>query len=162
MKKIAIYPGSFDPFTNGHYDILRRALKVFDEIIVLVAIQPNKVAYFSIEERVDMIKEAISDLPGVSVDSSTGLSVEYALKHQAIAIIRGLRAAGDFEYEFKLAAGNRFLHEEIDMVLFMADPQFTFLSSSTVKELALNDVDVSPLVPPSVTKAFRKKLKKAE
>lgn len=156
MKR-AIYPGSFDPITNGHLDVLKRALKVFDEVIVLVAINPNKKSKFSAEERVEMIKDATKDLKGVKVDSSEGLSVEYAKKHGANCLVRGLRAVSDFEYEFSLSASNEFIDDSIDMVFFMSHNETNFISSSSIDQLYHNGVDISKLVPPSVVKMYKKK-----
>lgn len=156
MKK-AIYPGSFDPITNGHLDILERALKVFDEVIVLVASNPNKKSRFSSEERVKMVSEAVKGLKGVSVDSTNELTVEYAKKHGASHLIRGLRAVTDFEYEFSLSATNEFIDNSIDMVFFMSHSETNFISSSSVDELYRNGVDISKLVPPSVMKMYKSK-----
>ena len=156
MKR-AIYPGSFDPITNGHLDVLKRALNVFDEVIVLVAINPNKKSKFSAEERVEMIKDATKDLKGVKVDSSVGLSVEYAKKHGANCLVRGLRAVSDFEYEFSLSASNEFIDDSIDMVFFMSHNETNFISSSSIDQLYHNGVDISKLVPPSVVKMYKKK-----
>ena len=150
--KIAIYPGSFDPITNGHLDILYRAAKIFDKVIVLVAFNENKKSRFSAKDRVDMIKESISDLPNVEVDSYNGLTVKYAKEHGATVLIRGLRAVSDFEYEFRLASANEFADANIDMVFFMARGDKTFISSSAIIELHNSGVDVSPLVPKSVLK----------
>lgn len=158
MKK-AIYPGSFDPITNGHLDVLKRALKVFDEIIVLVAVNPNKKSKFSAIERVEMIKDATKDLKGVSVDSTEGLSVQYAKEHGASCLIRGLRAVTDFEYEFSLSASNEFIDDSIDMVFFMSHAETSFISSSSIDELFYKGVDISKLVPPSVLKMYQKKNK---
>lgn len=158
MKR-AIYPGSFDPITNGHLDVLKRALNVFDEVIVLVAINPNKKSKFSAEERVEMIKDATKDLKGVKVDSSEGLSVEYAKKHGANCLVRGLRAVSDFEYEFSLSASNEFIDDSIDMVFFMSHNETNFISSSSIDQLYHNGVDISKLVPPSVVKMYKKKYK---
>ena len=113
MKK-AIYPGSFDPITNGHLDILERALEVFDEVVMLIADNPDKKSRFTVQERIDMIKEATSHLKGVTVDSTSGLTVEYAKKVGAKHLIRGLRAVTDFEYEFALAEANRYINSSID------------------------------------------------
>ena len=154
MKR-AIYPGSFDPITNGHLDILNRALGVFDEVIILVAINPNKHSNFSVEERVEMIKEATKDMKGVKVDSFQGLTVEYAKRHDIKHLIRGLRAVTDFEYEFQLASANEFADKDIDMVFFMARGDKTFISSSAIMELARNKIDVSNLVPKSVVKRIK-------
>ena len=155
--KIAIYPGSFDPFTNGHLDVLKRAMKVFDKVIVLVAVNSGKKTVFTTEERVAFLKETLCDLPGVEVDSYEGLTVEYAALHNAKHIIRGLRAVMDFEYEFQLAAANRYAEPDIDMVFFMASSDTSFISSSVVKELRRNGADIAPLVPPAVLKAYEKK-----
>ena len=156
MKR-AIYPGSFDPITNGHLDVLARALKVFDEVIVLVAVNPNKASKFSADERVQMIKEAIKDMKGVTVDSSTGLSVAYAKEHGASCLIRGLRAVTDFEYEFSLSASNEFIDSSIDMVFFMSRAETSFISSSSIDELYTKGVDISKLVPVSVLKMYKSK-----
>ena len=150
--KVAIYPGSFDPITNGHLDILHRALKVFDKIIILVARNENKRSRFSVEERVAMIKEAVADLDNVVVDTFGGLTVRYAREHHATHLIRGLRAVSDFEYEFQLASANEFADSGIDMVFFMARGDKTFISSSAIIELHNAGVDVSNLVPQSVIK----------
>lgn len=154
---IAIYPGSFDPFTNGHLDILKRAKEVFDQVIVLVAINSAKQTLFSLEERVAILKEIFVDVPGVIVDSYDGLTVDYARKVGAKHIIRGLRAVTDFEYEFQLASANRFANSDVDMVFFMASAENSFISSSVVKELHHNGVDVSSLVPEPVLRAYQKK-----
>ena len=153
----AIYPGSFDPFTNGHLDILNRASQVFDEVIVLVAINPAKKTTFTVAERIAILEETLKDLKNVRVDSYEGLTVDYARKVGAKHIIRGLRAVMDFEYEFQLAAANRFANPEIDMIFFMANPDTSFISSSVVKELRANGADVSSLVPPAVMKALEAK-----
>lgn len=150
--KIAIYPGSFDPITNGHLDILERASKVFDKIIVLVAINQDKKERFTVNERVEMIKESIKDIPNVSVDSYEGLTVKYAKEHGATHLIRGLRAVSDFEYEFQLASANEFADSSIDMVFFMARGDKAFISSSAIIALHNNGVDVSKLVPANVFK----------
>jgi pantetheine-phosphate adenylyltransferase len=154
MKR-AIYPGSFDPITNGHLDILKRANEVFDEIIVLVAVNPNKHFNFTPEERVEMIKEATKEYKNVKVDFYDGLTVKYAKEHNAKHLIRGLRAVTDFEYEFQLASANEYVDESIDMVFFMARGDKTFISSSGVMELVNNGVDVSRLVPESVIKRLK-------
>ena len=154
MKK-AIYPGSFDPITNGHLDILIRASKVFDEIIVLVANNPNKKFNFSPKERVEMNKESTKDIKGVTVDYYDGLTVEYAKKVGATHLIRGLRAVSDFEYEFQLASANEFVNKDIDMVFFMSRGDKSFISSSSIMQMYRSGVDVSSLVPPSVIKKLK-------
>ena len=153
--KVAIYPGSFDPITNGHLDVLKRSLEVFDRVIVLVAINPDKKSYFSPEERVEMIKEAVKGLDNVEVDYSTGLTVEYAKKHNAKHLIRGLRAVTDFEYEFQLAVANEFADSDIDMVFFMSRSETSYISSSMIMGLYKNGVDISTLVPNSVVKRLK-------
>ena len=153
--KIAIYPGSFDPITIGHLDILKRALEVFDKVIVLIAINPNKKYHFSPKERVEMIKAAVKGLDNVEVDYTDGLTVKYAKEHGAKHLIRGLRAVTDFEYEFQLAAANEYVDQDIDMVFFMARNEKSFINSSTVMQLKENGVDVSNLVPESVIKYLK-------
>ena len=155
----AIYPGSFDPITNGHLNIINRASKLYDELIVLVAISPAKKPFFSIEEKVNMIKDSVKDLPNVKVDFYEGLVVDYASKNNVQVLVRGLRAVSDFEYEFQLAAANRFINKEIEMVFFMANSENNFISSSMIKEMALAGQDVSSLVPPMVTKYLKEKVK---
>ncbi len=152
--RIAIYPGSFDPITNGHLDILNRALEIFDKVIVLVAINPNKKSRFSVEERVAMIKEAINN-PNIEVDSYEGLTVEYAKKHSAKHLIRGLRAVTDFEYEFQLATANDFIDSSIDTVFLMSKNDKSFINSSMIVELFNRGQDVSSLVPASVIKRLK-------
>lgn len=155
--KIAVYPGSFDPITNGHLEIIKRTLKIFDKVIVLVANNPEKHMYFSIEERLEMISAAVVDLKHVEVDASTGLSVTYAREHGAVALVRGLRAVSDFEYEFSLAAGNEYIDNSVEMIFFMSRSGSTFISSSMIKDLYDNGVNILPLVPPSVVKLFEKR-----
>ena len=152
--KIAIYPGSFDPITNGHLDVLYRACKIFDKVIVLVADNPKKKSRFSPQERVEMIKEAV-DNPNVVVDSYSGLTVEYAKSHGATHLIRGLRAVTDFEYEFQLASANDFVDSNIDTVFLMSKNDKSFINSSMIMELHEAGVDVSSLVPESVNKRLK-------
>jgi pantetheine-phosphate adenylyltransferase len=158
--KIAVYPGSFDPITNGHLDVLKRSLKVFDEVILLLANNPTKKSAFSVEERLAMMKDAVKDLDHVQVDYTDGLTVDYAKNHHAVALIRGLRAVTDFEYEFQLAAANHFANPDIEMVFFMANEGTTFISSSTINQLFHNGVDITPLVPEAVAKAYAARRKK--
>ena len=153
--RIAVYPGSFDPITNGHLDILERASRVFDKVIVLVASNPNKHSRFSVEERVAMIKEATTEYKNVVVDFYDGLTVRYAKEHGATHLIRGLRAVSDFEYEFQLASANEFADSSIDMVFFMARGEKSFISSSAIFELHNSGVDISNLVPASVMKRLK-------
>lgn len=149
--KIALYPGSFDPITNGHLDILKRALKIFDKIIVLVAVNPNKNSRFSTLDRVEMIKEATKEYENkVEVMSSKELTVKVAKELGATHLIRGLRAVTDFEYEFGLATANDFIDPEIDTVFLMSKTKNSFINSSDVMTLAKGGVDVSSLVPSCV------------
>lgn len=153
--KVAIYPGSFDPITNGHLEILKRALNIFDKVIVLVAVNDQKKSRFSTEDRVAMIKEAVEGDPRVEVDSFNGLTVEYAKEHGAQHLIRGLRAVTDFEYEFSLASANDFIDSSIDTVFLMSKAEKSFINSSMIMELHRSGVDVSSLVPPSVIKRLK-------
>ena len=153
--KIAIYPGSFDPITNGHLEILKRALNIFDKVIMLVAVNDAKKSRFSVEERVAMIKEAVEGDPRVTVDSYDGLTVEYAKSHNAQHLIRGLRAVTDFEYEFSLASANDFIDSSIDTVFLMSKAEKSFINSSMIMELHQSGVDVSSLVPASVIKRLK-------
>ena len=152
MKKIAIYPGSFDPLTNGHLDIIERASTIFDEVIVLISFNPDKKGRFLIEIRERMVKESCKHLNNVIVDSFNGLVVRYAKEHDAKFLIRGLRAAGDYEYEWSLYSGNRFIDPSIDMVYLMAKPEKSIISSTAVMEFIRTGVDVSTLVPEAVYK----------
>ncbi len=152
--KIAIYPGSFDPITNGHLDVLNRALKIFDKVIVLIAVNPNKKSRFSPEERKAMVEEAVNN-KNVEVDTCSGLTVEYAKAHGATHLIRGLRAVTDFEYEFQLASANDFVDSNIDTVFLMSKNDKSFINSSMIMELHEQGVDVSSLVPQSVTKRLK-------
>lgn len=155
--RIAVYPGSFDPITNGHLDVLKRSLKVFDQVVLLLAVNPAKKSIFSVDERLAMMKEATKDIPGVKVDFYPGLTVDYCKKIGAKHLIRGLRAVTDFEYEFQLAAANEFADPDIDMVFFMSRKEETFISSSTINQLENNGVDIAPLVPPVVLKMYQKR-----
>ena len=153
--KIAIYPGSFDPITNGHLDVLGRAAQMFDKVIILVAINADKKGRFPIEERVAMIKESISKFNNVEVDSYDGLTVEYAKAHNSKFLIRGLRAVTDFDYEFQLAAANEYADPSIDTVFLMSKAEKSFINSSAIIELAKRGIDVSGLVPPAVVKRLK-------
>ena len=152
--KIGIYPGSFDPITNGHLDILKRAASLFDKVILLLAVNPSKKSVFTIEQRLEMMKEAVKDIHNVEVDFTSGFTVDYAKKVGSSHIIRGLRAVTDFEYEFQLAAANKFVDPDIDMVFLMAGQTTSFISSSMINELHKNGADISSLVPSSVVEAY--------
>lgn len=154
--RVAVYPGSFDPITNGHIGILKRSLEVFDKVILLLAVNPSKVSTFSVEERLEMMKESTKDMPNVEVRFYPGLVVNFCEEIGAKHIIRGLRAVTDFEYEFQLAASNEFANPKIDMVFFMARKDETFVSSSAVNELQRNGVDISSLVPGAVLAHYKK------
>ena len=157
--KIAIYPGSFDPITNGHLDIIKRSLKLFDKIIVLVSFNPAKKYKFDTETKINMIKESLLEEgiseDKVSVDSFSGLTVDYAKTHHAACLIRGLRVVSDFEYEWSLNAANNYIDPSIEMVFLMAKKETSFISSSTINEMYQNGVDVSSLVPKAVLKYLK-------
>lgn len=155
--RVAVYPGSYDPITNGHINILKRACELFDKVYFLLAVNPDKESSFSVKERLEMMKESTKDMPNVIVDYYGGLTVDYCHKVGAQHIIRGLRAVTDFEYEFQLAAANKFAAPDIEMIFFMASREESFISSSTVNQLADNGVDVSSLVPSCVNEALKKK-----
>ncbi|HOJ04580.1 MAG TPA: pantetheine-phosphate adenylyltransferase [Bacteroidota bacterium] len=155
--KIAVYPGSFDPVTNGHIDVLERALALFDRVIVTVARNSSKTPLFSTDERVELLRLAVEHLPGAEVDTFSGLIVDYARSKNAVALVRGLRAVSDFEYEFQMALMNRNLAGDIATVFLMPHERFTYLNSSIVRELARHHTDVSDFVPPVVLTALQEK-----
>ena len=157
MSKIAICPGSFDPITFGHLDIIQRGANVFDEVYVVVVNNSAKHSLFTVEERLKLITEATAHMPNVKVDSYQGLTVDYAESVSANAIIRGLRATSDFEYEMQGTSMNRFLNNNIESFFIMTKNQYSFLSSSIVKEVAKYGGDISELVPPVVQKALTQK-----
>ena len=157
--RTAIYPGSFDPMTNGHLDVVQRAAKLFDRVIVAVAKNEGKHPLFAQAERMQLVKRAVADLPNVEADSFDGLLVEYVAAKKARAIVRGLRAVSDFEFEFQLALMNRKLDENIETIFMMPKDTYTFLSSRIVKEIARLGGDVTQFVPPNVQIALKKKLK---
>lgn len=157
MASIAVCPGSFDPITYGHLDIIRRGAKVFDMVYVVVLNNSSKNPLFSVEERLRLIQEVIKDIPNVKVDVFSGLLVDYAKSVNANAILRGLRAVSDFEYEMQITSMNRVLNEDIETFFIMTNNQFSFLSSSIVKEVAKYNGDISSLVPPVVEKELQKK-----
>jgi len=156
--RIAIYPGSFDPMTNGHLDVVQRATKLFDRVIVAVAKSESKQPLFTLEERVEMVTLSVQHLPTVEADSFDGLLVEYADRCGAQAVVRGLRAVSDFEFEFQLALMNRKLNEGIETIFMMPKDTYTFLSSRIVKEIARLGGNVSPFVPAHVRTALAQKL----
>jgi pantetheine-phosphate adenylyltransferase len=147
---LAIYPGSFDPVTNGHIDIIRRGRRIFSRMVVAVAINPRKNPMFTVDERVEMLREALQDQPGVEVDSFQGLLVEYARRRNATVVIRGLRALSDFENEFQMAHMNHRLAPELETFFMMTGQEHFYISSQTVKEVALFGGDLRGLVPENV------------
>ncbi len=153
--KIAIYPGSFDPITKGHLDILKTGAEIFDKVIIAVARNSEKKGFLPIEERVKLIKESVRDLENVEVDSFEGLTIEYAKKQGAKVLIRGLRAVSDFEYELQLSQANSSLSSEIKTVFLTTKPKYNFISSSTIKEIYLNNGDISKFVPEPVYEYLR-------
>lgn len=160
MNKIAIYPGTFDPITNGHIDLIQRTLKIFDEIIIAVASSQQKDPLFSSEERLELIRQAVRDLKGARAELFDSLLVDYAQVNKSIAIVRGLRAVSDFEYELQMALMNRRLNASIETVFMMPSEEYTFLSSTMVKEVASFGGDVKGLVPHVVEEALKEKFKK--
>lgn len=157
--RTAIYPGSFDPLTNGHLDVIQRAAKLFDRVIVAVATNESKRPLFSRAERLKMVQTAVAHLPRVEADSFDGLLIEYVERRNAQAVVRGLRAVSDFEFEFQLALMNRKLNESIETIFMMPKDTYTFLSSRLVKEIARLGGDVACFVPPQVEAALKKKFK---
>jgi len=157
QPKIAIYPGSFDPITFGHLDVLKRAAAMFDKVIVALAVNPQKQTLFSSQERREMIVEAIQDLSNVEVGDSSGLMVDFAREHNATILIRGLRAISDFEYEFQMALMNRQLSPDVVTVFLMPHAAYTYLNSSIVREVASFGGDIAKLVPPSVLQRLQDK-----
>jgi Phosphopantetheine adenylyltransferase (EC 2.7.7.3) len=159
MERIAVCPGSFDPITNGHLDIIMRGSRVFDKIYVAILKNSSKKPLFPLEERMELIREATKDIPNVIVDSFNGLLIDYARKVHAIAILRGLRAVSDFEYEMQIATMNRKLDDHVETFFIMTNKRYSFLSSSIVKEVAKYGGDVSDLVPPAVDRALKEKFR---
>jgi len=160
MKKIAIYPGTFDPITNGHIDLIQRTLKIFDKVIVAVALSQKKEPLFTIKERIDLIRQSIKKLKGARVEVFDSLLVDYAKEKKSIALVRGLRAVSDFEYELQMALMNRRLNSDIETVFMMPSEEYTFLSSTIVKEVASFGSSVKGLVPEVVERALKQKFRK--
>ena len=156
-EKIAVYPGSFDPITYGHLDIIRRAIKIFDRVIVAVAHNYDKQSLFTAEEKIEMIKEVVKCYPSVSVDTFHGLLMKYMKKVKATVALRGLRATSDFEYEYHMAAMNRSLDDEIDTLFMMTGKDYFFISSRTIKEVASLGGAIEGLVPEQVALKLRQK-----
>jgi len=160
MIRRAIYPGSFDPVTNGHLDVIDRARKLFDEVIVAVAYNDQKHPLFSLEERLGLLKGALGKIKNVEIAPLDGLLVNFAIARKATAVIRGLRAISDFEFEFQMALMNRKLEAKVETIFLMPKEEYTYLSSRIVKEIARLGGDVTEFVPPRVAKALTEKLKK--
>lgn len=155
-KKRALYAGTFDPFTNGHLDIVQRAIKIFDEIVVLVAVSPTKKALLSTETRVNVLKKLFANEPKVKVESWDGLIVEYARKNKIGSVVRGLRPTGDFEIEFQMASMNRKINPDCDTIFLMTSEKLYYISSSLVKEVFHHNGDVTAFVPPLVHEEMKK------
>ena len=155
-KKIALYPGSFDPITNGHLDVLERASRMFDEVVIAVLNNPVKKSFIDVEQRVELIKDAVKDMKNVSVACFDGLTVEYARKIGAKFLIRGLRTITDFEYEVQLCQTNQVIAPDIDTVFLSTRPEHNFISSSIVKELSNHKTDISKFVPKNVVKYLQR------
>ena len=157
--KIAIYPGSFDPITKGHLDILKTAAGIFDKVIIAVARNSEKHGFLPVDVRVELIKQSVKDLPNVEVDFFEGLTINYARQKGATVLIRGLRAVSDFEYEMQLSQANSALADEVKTVFFFSNPKYNFISSSTIKEIFLNNGDISKFVPEPVNEYLQKSYK---
>lgn len=161
MKRIAIYPGSFDPITNGHMDIVERGLKLFDKIIVAILLNPGKTHLFTLDERIEMLSASLDKFSnGIEIDSFNGLLVDYAMSRGAQGILRGLRATSDFEYEFQLALMNRKLNRQVETVFLMTGFRWIFTSSSIIKQAAQFGGNISDMVPPLVQKKLQEKFGK--
>lgn len=156
MHRRALYPGTFDPITNGHHDLVRRAAGLFDHVIVAIASNPNKTPMFSLEARIDLARRVLRDLPNVEVLGYSGLTVEFARHNNVGIVVRGLRAVSDFEFEFQLANMSRHLAREIETVFLTPQEQFTFISSTLVREIAILGGDVSEFVDPIVEVELKK------
>ena len=159
MKRTAIYPGTFDPLTNGHIDIIKRGLKLFDKVIVAILHNPQKKTLFTVEERIELIKKSLEGVKHIEVDSFGGLLVDYAIKRDAHAILRGMRAVSDFEYEFQLALMNRRLNREVQTVFLMTGLRWIFTSSSIIKEAASFGGDIESMVPRIVNQRLKEKFR---
>ena len=158
--RTAVYPGSFDPITNGHLDVIQRAARLFDRVIVAVAINESKNPMFSMAQRKELTTKAVEHLPNVEVDTFTGLLVDYVIAKKGEAVIRGLRAVSDFEFEFQLALMNRKLNEKVETIFMMPKETYTFISSRMIKEVARLGGDISSFVPPHVEAALKGKFRR--
>ncbi|MEX0733834.1 MAG: pantetheine-phosphate adenylyltransferase [Steroidobacteraceae bacterium] len=158
-KRSAVYPGTFDPITNGHQDLIRRAAGIFDRVVIGIASNPGKTPFFTLEERVDLARQVLAELPNVTVIGYSGLTVDFAREQECGIVIRGLRAVSDFEFEFQFANMSRHLARDVDYVFLTPQEQFMFISSTLVREIALLGGDVSQFVPPVVAEALRRRRK---
>ena len=156
--KIAIYPGSFDPITSGHLNIIRRAASIFDRLVVCVMVNAGKTPMFTLEERVDLIRKVTSDIENIEVDSSNELLADYAKRKGSCVIVKGLRAGSDFENEFQMALINHKINPNLDTMFLTAEHQYMYLSSSTVKELGKYDVDLSDFLPEQIIPIFKERI----
>lgn len=156
MKRKAVYPGTFDPITNGHVDLVRRAASIFETLIVAVAANPNKAPMFAVDKRVELARAVLADVPNAQVVGYSDLTIEFAKKQGCQCIVRGLRAVSDFEFEFQLANMNRHLARDVETVFMTPQEQFTFISSTLVREIAVLGGDVSEFVHPMVATELRK------
>ena len=156
-ERTVVYPGTFDPITNGHLSIVNRALKIFDKLVIAILNNPLKTPLFSLQERIDMIEQALKEKPNVEVDSFDGLLVDYVVKKRSNVILRGLRALSDFEYEFQMALMNRKLNREVQSIFLMTDYKWFYTSSTIIKEAASLGGDISGLVPAMVNEKLRRK-----
>ena len=156
-EKIAVYPGTFDPITNGHLSIVNRALKIFDKLIIAILNNPQKAPLFSIEERIFMIKDVLKSKSNIEVDVFDGLLVDYVIKKKSNVVLRGIRALSDFEYEFQMALMNRKLNREVQSIFLMTDYKWFYISSTIIKEAASFNGDISGLVPPIVCRKLKEK-----
>ena len=157
MQRIAIYPGSFDPVTNGHLDIVKRGLTIFDRIIVAILINPGKAFLFTLDERLDMLRQSLKEFPNVEIDTFDGLLMDYAAQRKACGVLRGLRAMSDFEYEFQMALMNRRLNREIQTVFLMTGLKWIYTSSSIIKQAAQFGGNIEGMVPPLVEKKLKQR-----
>lgn len=157
MEKIAVYPGTFDPITNGHIDIIERAAKIFDKIILVIAVNSKKTTMFTEEERLEMAKDSLKHLKNVEVDVFQGLLVNYAKSQNAVSIIRGIRAVSDFDYEFQIALMNSKIGNEISTIFFIPNEKYTYLNSTIIRELSLYNQDVGEFVPQIVSTKLKEK-----
>jgi pantetheine-phosphate adenylyltransferase len=160
MGSRAMYPGTFDPFTNGHNDLVRRASRIFDKVVVAIAANPNKAPLFPLEKRIELVKTVVSDVPNVDVMGYTGLTVDFARQHDLNVMMRGLRAVSDFEFEFQLATMSRHLTDQVETVFLTPTEQFNFISSTLIREIASLGGNISEFVHPAVAAALEARFAK--